>query len=126
MADRWCRPMVRAKFVAMLTTRPARTFARPGDPPALRFQRAHLEKHFIDHLDELLNDEHALGRLSGIEEAGQLRTMFASGHLVAVQLREVGKVEAAIRSLVAAITIRTDGVEILLKPDALGIRSEST
>jgi site-specific DNA recombinase len=55
-----------------------------------------------------------------------LRTMFASGHLLAVQLREVGKVEAAIRSLVAAITIRTDGVEVLLNPDALSIQSDGT
>ncbi len=98
--------------------------ARPGDPPALRFQRAQLEKHLIDHLDELLNDEHALRRLSGIDEAGQLRTMFATGHFLAAQLREVGKLEAAIRLIIAAITIRDDGVEVLLNPDALGIQSD--
>jgi len=130
LTDPHGRPMVptygssKVRRYAYYETR--KDLARPGDPPSLRFQREHLERHLIDHFDGLLNDEHALRRLSGIEEAGQLRTMFTSGHGLAIQLREVGKVEAAIRSLVAAITIRTEGVEVLLNPDALGIPSNGT
>ncbi|MEZ5687339.1 MAG: recombinase family protein [Caenibius sp.] len=129
LTDPHSRPMVptygskKNRRYAYYETR--KDLARPGDPPSLRFQRAHLEKHIIDHLDKLLNDEHALRRLSGIEDAAQLRTMFATGHLLAVQLRKVGKVEAAIRSLVAATAMKSDGVEVLLNPGALGIQSDS-
>ena len=99
--------------------------ARTDDPAGVRFQRAHLEQHVIGNLEGLLNDEHALRRLSGIEEAGTLRTMFANAHLLAVQLREMGKVEAALRSLVGAVTIRAECMEIDLKPDALGVESQA-
>lgn len=98
--------------------------ARPGDPPSLRYRRGHIEEHLIRNVEELLNDEHALRRLSGIEDAAQLRTMFATGYLLAVQLREVGKVQAVIRSIVAAIVMKSDSVEVLLDPGALGIGSD--
>ena len=123
------RPMVptygssKVKRYAYYETR--KDLARPGDPPGIRFQRGHFEQHLIGHLEELLGDEHALRRLSGIEEAGTLRTMFATAHLLAVDLREIGKVETALRSLVAAITIRADGMEIILKPGALSIEAEA-
>jgi site-specific DNA recombinase len=123
------RPMVptygssKVKRYAYYETR--KDLARPGDPPGIRFQRGHLEQHLIGHLEELLGDEHALRRLSDIEEAGTLRTMFATAHLLAVDLREIGKVEAALRSLVAAISIQADGMEIILKPGALSIEAET-
>ena len=115
------RPMVptygssKVKRYAYYETR--KDLARPGDPPDIRFQRGHLE--------ELLGDEHGLRHLSGIEEAGPLRTMFATAHLLALQLREIGKVELAIRSLVAGISIRAGSMEITLKPGALSIETEA-
>ncbi len=51
--------------------------------------------------------------------------MFATAHLLAVDLREIGKVETALRSLIAGISIRTDCMEIRLKPAALSIEAES-
>ena len=123
------RPMVptygssKTRRYAYYETR--KDLARPGDIPGLRFQRGQLDKHLIAHLEELLNDEHALRRLSGIEEAGMLRTMFANAHLLAMQLREIGKVEQALRSLVTSIAIRSDGMSIILRPDVLGITSEA-
>lgn len=62
-------------------------------------------------------------RLSGIEEAGALRTMFATAHLLALQLCQIGKVELALRSLVTAITLRTDCIEVFLDPAALAADS---
>ena len=123
------RPMVptygssKAKRYAYYETR--KDLARPGDPPGIRFQRGQLEQHLIGHLRELLSDEHALRRLSGIEEAGSLRTMFATAHLLAVDVREIGKVESALRSLVACISIRTDSMEITLQPSALSIEADA-
>ena len=123
------RPMVptygssKVKRYAYYETR--KDLARPGDPPGIRFRRGHLEQHLIGHLEELLGDEHALRRLSGIEEAGTLRTMFATAHLLAVDLREIGKIEPALRSLVAGIAIKADGMKISLKPEALSIETEA-
>ena len=123
------RPMVptygssKVKRYAYYETR--KDLARPGDPPGIRFQRGQLEQHLIGHLEELLGDEHALRRLSGIEEAGTLRTMFATAHLLAVDLREIGKVETALRSLVAAISIQADCMEITLKPGALSVEADA-
>ncbi len=123
------RPMVptygssKVKRYAYYETR--KDLARPGDPPGIRFQRGQFEQHLIGHLEELLGDEHALRHLSGIEEAGSLRTMFATAHLLAVDLREIGKVETVLRSLIAGISIRTDCMEIRLKHGALGIDEES-
>lgn len=54
-----------------------------------------------------------------------MRTMFANAHLLALQLREKGMVEDALRSLVASITLRADAMEIILKPEDLGIASEA-
>ena len=99
--------------------------ARPDDPPSLRFQRAHLEQHVIGHLEQLLNDEHALRRLSGIEEAGDLRTLFATAHLLAVRLREIGKAEPVIRSLVTAMSFRADHLEVVLSSAELAATTDT-
>ncbi|GGD63537.1 recombinase family protein [Erythrobacter arachoides] len=129
LTDPHGRPMVptygssKVKRYAYYETR--KDLARPGDPPGVRFPRAHFEQHAIRHLEELLNDEHALRRLSGIGEAGTLQTMFANAHLLALQLREMGKAENALRSLVSSITIRADSMEIVLKPNACGIAPEA-
>lgn len=40
--------------------------------------------------------------------------MFATAHLLAVQLREIGKAEHAIRSLVTAMSFRADHLEVIL------------
>ena len=127
ITDSHGRPMVptygSSKVMRYAYYETRKDLARPGDEPGMRFPRGHLEKHLIEHLEDLLNDEHALRRLSGIEEAGALRTMFATAHLLALQLRQVGKAELALRSLVAAITIRTDCMEVLLNPASLAIES---
>lgn len=119
------RPMVptygssKIKRYAYYETR--KDLARPGDPQGIRFQRGRLEQHLITHFEQLLNDDHALRRLSGIEEAGTLRTMFATAHLLALQLREIGKVEHAVRSLVSSITIGERDIAVQLSSGVLGI-----
>ena len=128
ITDPFGRPMVptygssKVRRYAYYETR--KDLARPSDPRGLRFQRAHLEQHLIDHLGGLLSDEHALRRLSGTEEAGLLCTMFATAHLLGVQLREIGNVQQALRSLVRAVTIGSHAIEVILNPDALGAASD--
>lgn len=101
-----------------------KSLARPGDPPGIRFKRGQLEQHVIEHVGQLLNDEHALRRLSEIEEAGALRTLFATAHLLALTLREIGKCKQALRNLIASISIRSDCIAIEIKPAAWGIEQD--
>lgn len=129
ITDPQSRPMVptygssKAKRYAYYETR--KDLARRGDPASIRFQRGHLEQHLIGHLTQLLNDEHGLRRLSGVEEAEALRTMFTAAHLLVGQLREIGKAETALRSIVSAIAIRPGSMEVSLQPEALGIAAPS-
>lgn len=79
----------------------------------------------IGHLEQLLNDEHGLRHLSGIEEAGELRTLFATAHLLAVQLREIGKAEPVISSLVTAMWFRADHLEVVLSSAVLSATTDT-
>ena len=72
-------------------------------------------------LTQLLEDEHALRRLSGIEEAGQLRSIFETGRLLASQLAFDGSREAILQDLIAALQIRAERIEVSLNSDALAI-----
>lgn len=51
--------------------------------------------------------------------------MFATAHLLALQLREIGKVEHALRNLVSSITIREDHMAVMLSPGVLGLEQDS-
>lgn len=93
--------------------------ARPGDPPATRFGQGQLERHLIVQLTALLENEHALRRLSGVEEAGQLRTMFATARLLASQLALQALGASVVRNLVAAIQVQTERIDIVLNADGL-------
>jgi hypothetical protein len=79
----------------------------------------------LEHLVELLNDEHALRRLSNLVEAGQLRTMFANAQQLVRQLDQISEAELALRSLVAIIRVHKDQLEIVLKPAAVGVEFQS-
>ena len=125
LTDPHSRPMAptyatkRTRRYAYYETR--KDAARPGDPPATRFVQGQLERHLIVQLTQLLEDEHALRRLSGIEEAGQLRSIFETGRLLASQLAFDGSREAILQDLIAALQIRAERIEVSLNSDALAI-----
>ncbi|GAA0270570.1 hypothetical protein GCM10009127_08340 [Alteraurantiacibacter aestuarii] len=124
LTDPHGRPMVptyatkRSRRYAYYETR--KDLARPADPPATRFVQGQLERHLIVHLTELLEDEHALRRLSGIEEAGHLRTIFETGRLLACRLAFQSSREAILQDLITALQVRAERIEIELNSDALG------
>jgi hypothetical protein len=72
-------------------------------------------------LIQLLEDEHALRRLSGIQEAGQLRQMFETGRLLACRLALEGVRKAVLRHLIAAMLVRPERIEVVLNSDALAL-----
>lgn len=123
LTDPHGRPMVptyatkRSRRYAYYETR--KDLARPADPPATRFAQGPLERHLVGELTLLLEDEHALRRLSGIEEAGQLRTMFERGHLLACKLAVEVSREATMQELITALQVRGERIEVVLNSDAL-------
>ena len=123
LTDPHGRPMVptyttkRSRRYAYYETR--KDLARPADPPAIRFAQGQFERHLIVQLTQLLEDEHALRRLSGVEEAGQLRTMFETGRSLACRLAFDGLREAILRELVAALQVRAELIDVVLNSDAL-------
>ncbi len=98
--------------------------ARPSDPPATRFPQGLIDRHLIEQLGNLLADEHALRRLSGIVEAGQLQTMLVRAQLLQQQISELRMFKPVIQSLISSIAIRTDGVEVTLDPAAFDISGD--
>jgi hypothetical protein len=87
--------------------------------PGVRLRRGQLDEHLIGHLEQLLKDEDALRHLSCIEEANQLRNLFATAQRLAVQLREMDKVDTAVRVLIVSVTVETDRIDISLNANAL-------
>lgn len=123
LADPHGRPMVptyatkRSRRYSYYETR--KDLARPADPPATRFVQGQLERHLVVHLTQLLEDEHALRRLSGIEEAGQLRTIFDTSRLLACRLAFEGSREAILQDVISALQVRAERIEVVLNADAL-------
>lgn len=99
--------------------------ARPGDPPATRFVQGRLDRHLMEKLSTLLVDENAVRRLSGIDEAGKLQTMFAAAEQLEQQLGKLGRAKSTIHKLVSSIMLRTDGIKVMLDPEAFDIRAET-
>ncbi|MEP2726951.1 recombinase family protein [Roseibium sp.] len=123
LTDPHGRPMVptyvtkRSRRYAYYETR--KDLARPADPPASRFGQGHLERHLIVQLTHLLEDEHALRRLSGIEEAGQLRTMFDTSRLLGSRLAFEDSRGAILQDLIAVLRVRAERIEVVLNSGAL-------
>jgi hypothetical protein len=111
----------RSRRYAYYETR--KDLARPGDPPATRFVQGQIERHLMVHLTRLMEDEHALRRLSGIEEAGQLRTMFDTSRLLACRLAFEGSRQAILQDLIARLQVRAERIEVVLNSDALAAGS---
>lgn len=95
--------------------------ARPSDPPSTRFSQGVLDSHVLRHVGDLLGDEHALRRLSGVVEAGTLSQMFGTAGLLRSRLDRSSERQAALRDLIALIKVEADHLAITLKPAALGL-----
>ena len=100
--------------------------ARKGDPRPTRFRRGQIENHITSQLIVLLNDEHALRRMSGANEAEALQTLFERGLWLAQDLARSARSEDTLRGLVSAIHVTKDAIRIELKPEALGIGDPNT
>ena len=100
--------------------------ARKGDSRPTRFRRGEIENHITSQLIKLLNDDHALRRLSGANEAEALQALFERGLWLAQDMARPGRSHDALRGLVSAIHFTKDAIRIELKPEALGNSSAGT
>ena len=95
--------------------------ARPHDPPSTRFQRGNLDQHVIDHIARLLDDEHALRRMSALGEAEHLRRLFIAAQALKSRLMDLSGVHLAIHSFITLIKVDRGELRLRLDPKALGI-----
>ena len=118
------RPMVptyttkRTRRYAYYETR--KDLARPGDPSAIRYQQGMFDRAVITGLADLLEDEHSLRRLANLDDASELRDMFHKAQVLKARLILTGDTEAALRSLVTAITVNKNHLEAVIDPASLG------
>ena len=98
--------------------------ARPGDPSATRYQQGAFDRQVMTCIADLLGDEHALRRLANVTVAGQLRSLFHNAQLLQAKLSQPGDMGLVMRSLVAAIGIRIDHLEVTLDPVGLGVEDQ--
>lgn len=94
--------------------------ARVDDVPATRISQGQLERHLIVQLTTLLEDEHMLRRISGEQEGGVLRDMFAKAKLAAANLAFEPQCQTIVPQVITAIQICHDRIDVRLNADALG------
>ncbi|MAY20072.1 MAG: hypothetical protein CL955_05595 [Erythrobacteraceae bacterium] len=97
--------------------------ARPDDTAATRIGQGQLERHVITKLNALLEDEHALRRISGEDEGGVLRDLFAKAKLASASLALETQRQTIVRQLVAAMQVHHDRIDVRLNAEALGCRN---
>ena len=95
--------------------------ARPGYPPATRFQQGAFDRTVVTCITDLLGDEHAMRHLAKMDDAGRLQGLFDQARVLLQRLQHPGELQAALRSLVTAIRICSDHLEVMLEPTAFGI-----
>ena len=97
--------------------------ARPDDTAATRIGQGQLERHLSTQLTALLEDEHALRRISGEDEGNVLRDLFAKAKLASASLAIESQRQTIIPQLVAAMQVHHDRIDVRLNAEALGCRN---
>lgn len=93
--------------------------ARLLDTAATRVAQGQLERHVIAELTALLKDEHALRKVSGVEDGGTLREMFAKAKTAAAGLADANQRQKIVAQLIVAIQIRQAEIDVRLNARAL-------
>lgn len=94
--------------------------AKPGAAAPTRIAQSSIERHIISELTTLLDDEHALRRLSGLRDAGQLTALFDAARLRHLELAHHSTRDETVRSLVASIAIGSNSMRVGINLAALG------
>ena len=98
--------------------------ARRSDAPSCRFSQGALDAHVLQHIGSLLADDHALRRISNLNEAELLRTMFEGAKALRLRLGQSAEAQAAVQSLFAQIKVQSDHLDLTIKSAALGLTGQ--
>jgi site-specific DNA recombinase len=100
--------------------------AKPGAAAPTRIAQSSIERHIISQLTTLLEDEHALRRLSGLQEAGQLTALFEAVRLRHLELAHPSSRDDTVRSLIGSIVMGSSSMRISINLAALGSEGEAS
>jgi site-specific DNA recombinase len=98
--------------------------AKKGATAPTRIAQSTIERHIISHLTALLDDEHALRRLTNLEEASQLTALFDAARLRRLELEHPATRDETVQSLIAGIAFGTSNLRISINLLALGSQGE--
>lgn len=96
--------------------------ARPDEVAATRIAQGKFERLLIVELTSLLEDEHALRRISGEEESSVLRELFAKSKLSSAGFAFEPQRQIIIPQLIAAMQVCHERIDVQLNAEALGCR----
>jgi site-specific DNA recombinase len=99
--------------------------AKEDAAPATRIAQSSIERQIVTHLTTLLGDEHALRRITGLAEAGQLIALFDAARLRQPELEHPATRYDTVRSLVAEIALSGRNMRLTINPTALGLAEET-
>jgi hypothetical protein len=100
--------------------------AKPGAAAPTRIAQSSIERHIISHLSNLMEDEHALRRLSGLQDAGQLVALFEAARLCHLELAHPSTRGDTVRSLIGSIAIGSSSMRVSINLVALGSDGEAS
>ena len=98
--------------------------AKEGALAPTRIAQSSIERHIVTQLTALLDDEHALRRLTNLEEASQLAALFDAARLRRLELEHPATRDDTVRSLIAGIAFGTSNLRIGINMLALGSQGE--
>jgi hypothetical protein len=90
-----------------------------------RLAQSSIERHIISNLTSLLDDEHALRRLAGLQEAGQLSALFEAARLRRLELAHPATRDNTIRSLVKCVALGAANMRVGINLAPLGSDGEA-
>jgi DNA invertase Pin-like site-specific DNA recombinase len=98
--------------------------ANEGAPAPTRIAQSSLDRHIVSHLTTLMDDEHALRRLTNLQEASQLTASFDAARLRRLELEHPATRDDTVQSLIAGIAIGASSMRITINLGALGSQGE--
>ena len=94
--------------------------AKPDAAPPTRIAQSGIERHIISHLSALLEDEHALRRITKLEDASQLTALFDAARLRKLELEHPATRDDTVRALIASVAYGASNLRLNINLVALG------
>lgn len=98
---------------------------RKSRAASTRLAQSSIERHIASNLTSLLDDEHALRRLAGLQEAGQLSALFEGARLRRLELAHPATRDDTIRSQVKGVALGAASMRVSINLAPVGSDGEA-